>query len=202
MDKTIIIIIIVIIVLSSSSSIGGYFYSTQKSSVTSSQPSPSKPATPAATPAAKPPAIPKKKVDNTVQKCVQVDNSCISSWDCNIDEVPINNVNIWWGHTQGAGNWACNSWVNECKGLCDSAYNSQKVKKMEDAEQKKREEQKQENCFTKGDKCVSKWDCIISDISVDSVEIDWGHNKDSGTWACNRWVKECNGNCIGKYKKV
>lgn len=46
----------------------------------------------------------------------------ISTWYCrtNSGQNDVGSVRIWWGHTSGAGAWACNAWVPKCSG--DACY--------------------------------------------------------------------------------
>jgi len=123
MDSTVIIIVIFFVILcSSSSSVGGYFiYTSQNPSQNSSQ-KPSEQKSPDQNPSTQKTPVNKKE---EVKKCytsVSDENTCISSWDCNLNNSKIGNVNIWWGHTQGAGEWACNSWIKECNNKCTGAY--------------------------------------------------------------------------------
>jgi hypothetical protein len=204
MDNTIIIIILCILMISSSSgSVAAYFSFSQSSSATApasaTTPATTKSTTPTPAPAPSNTKPPQPAIDKTVKKCVQVDDKCISNWDCNIDDLNVGNVSIWWGHKSGDAGWACNKWVGDCKGLCTAIYNSQKIQQLERTEKQKQQEQKQEQCVQKGDKCMSNWDCTVGDINVNNVNIDWGHNIASGSWACNSWISECGGNCVASY---
>lgn len=45
-----------------------------------------------------------------------------SLWKCMLNKKPIGqNAGIWWGHTQGAADWACNAWNKSCNNKCSDA---------------------------------------------------------------------------------
>jgi len=152
MDNINIIILVIIAVICmsiSSSGIGGYFVYNQSSQQTSQPSKPSQSPPPQQAPPPKeaspppPPQLPKKDTseDNIVRNCTiapDIGNAiaraflkkdqtptCTSFWDCNVGNLKIDHVGIWWSHTKGAADWACNSWVKDCNGNCESKYNRQ-----------------------------------------------------------------------------
>lgn len=87
-------------------------------------------------------------------------------YNCYSSNTLITSVSIWWGFTDGAGQWACNAWVPACKNSCVVNRNS-------------RYQCKNTNGNAEG------W-----------VNIWWGFSSGDGKWACTNWVPACKqGNC-------
>ena len=118
MDSTtilIVILFIVIITLGSSSIVGSFAY-TQSSQSQSSQPSQSQVSQPS------PSVTPKKSDDNIIRECYNIGDQCNSYWKCNVNNLNVDNIGIWWGHNKDTASWACNQWVKECNGNCVAEY--------------------------------------------------------------------------------
>jgi hypothetical protein len=98
-----------------------------------------------------------------------------TQWVCMKGGYALTAVSIWWGHTSGVGQWACNNWIPDCGGKCVASQ--QKI-------------------------AQSNWYCYGLDpmIYVGEAKIWWGHSKGDATWACNSWVSTCKqyGGCVAK----
>jgi hypothetical protein len=105
------------------------------------------------------------EVDNLESRSLQ---SGDTQWACMYKGAAITAVSIWWGHTSGAGQWACNAWCSRCNGICT-------------ASQKKITE--------------SLWGCEAGLLPfvfpVGDIKIWWGHSNGDAVWACNNWISTC-----------
>jgi EGF-like domain len=110
--------------------------------------------------------------DDSESRMLQSGNT---QWACLKNGYAVDYVSIWWGHTSGAGQWACNSWISFCGGQCKASA----LKLTE-----------------------SNWYCYGVDpmIYVGQAKIWWGHSKGDATWACNNWNANCKkyGGCVAK----
>jgi hypothetical protein len=111
--------------------------------------------------------------DNAESRSLQ---SGDTQWVCMKDNYALTAVSIWWGHTSGAGQWACNNWNPACGSKCTASQ--QKITK-------------------------SNWYCYGLDpmIYVGTTTVSWGSNsKGDGTWSCNNFISTCKkyGGCVAK----
>jgi hypothetical protein len=111
--------------------------------------------------------------DNVESRSLQ---SGDTQWVCIKNGYALTAVSIWWGHTSGDGQWACNAWYSYCDGKCTASQ--QKINK-------------------------SFWYCYGLDpmIYLGTTTVSWGSNsKGDATWACNNWIDSCKqyGGCVAK----
>jgi hypothetical protein len=112
-------------------------------------------------------------------------------------------VDIWWGHTEGDGKWACDMWISNCSSMGGCYAMDGQVKDVQ----------------------CSKWECYLNDCTTEpptsvptttpvatttpnwslpssssqppsicyqgSVDIWWGHTEGDGKWASDMWISNC-----------
>jgi hypothetical protein len=96
-------------------------------------------------------------------------------WACMKSGSAVGAVSIWFGHTSGDAQWACNSWISFCEGQCTAS--AQQLKS-------------------------SSWYCYGLDpiVYISQTNIWWGHTQGDATWACNSWNSACSkyGGCVAR----
>jgi hypothetical protein len=175
-NTTIIIIVVLFIILLSSSSIGGIGYTLSKQPKETSSPTPSTPPPSSTSPEQeKTPSTQQQETPSTQQQ-----------------ETPSTQQQ----QTPSTQQQQTPAEIIETNITAKSPLLSALLFSFKNATQK-------EECIQVGDKCVSTWDCNVGDLHVGTTDVSWGeHTESDGTWSCNTYIPECNGNCEAKYNKV